>query len=165
MDAESVGKRLSYLESTVHSVGSLAVHAAEGVGKDRSSRQMVAFFVGQAKERALELLRTWEEGAKASREEGRSPGPGHRPLPFKVQLVRLVGELLKQQGVDGEGEPLQEILGASVVSVEAAFYREPRGESADPWVVTILCKPSLEGLRLRSPLGSEAVRSADHKFD
>ena len=50
MDAESVGKRLSYLESTVHSVGSLAVHTAKGVGKDRSSRQVVAFFVGQAKE-------------------------------------------------------------------------------------------------------------------
>ena len=65
--------------------------------------------------------------------------------------------------MDGEGEPLQEILGASVVSVEAAFYREPRGESADPWLFTILCKPSLEGLRLRSALGSEAVRSATKK--
>ena len=98
MDADAVGKRLQYLEAAVHSVGALAVSAAKGCGKDRSSREMVAFFVGQAKERALELWRNWEEGARASKQDNRTSSPVQRPLPFKVQVMQLLGDLLQEKG-------------------------------------------------------------------
>ena len=119
MSALPLDQRLAAVELGLRHVGDLAASTAKGLGKDKTQRQILVFATGAFKQSVLEAKEQWDAGAAAARTPGGVSGADARPVPFKWQLLRLVIEALKAQGLSGE--VLAELQALEISCLEVMF--------------------------------------------
>ena len=156
MSALPLDQRLAAVELGLRHVGDLAASTAKGLGKDKTQRQILVFATGAFKQSVLEAKEQWDAGAAAARTPGGVSGADARPVPFKWQLLRLVIEALKAQGLSGE--VLAELQALEISCLEAMFLSAT--DTDRPVILTFLFRPTQEGLQALDLFTRDVVRHA-----
>lgn len=159
MDARDneVLQRLELLEDRVANVAQLASATAEGVGTDRSLRQLVLFVQGAFNESLTDKYRIWTEGAAAARASAGDGGGGDaKPPPLKLQVVQSAVGQLRAQGL--EDEVYAAMQGIPGEAVETCFHGTPGPDKV--WVLVVMFRVNEAGLRARALFDKPKVRKA-----